>query len=166
VPLYQSPPPWEGGGGGPRKPSTVNRFFQKYTGVLRSLKAVYVLNNLLHAGRLKANRALYRRYGLQKSVFGPLGSADFGGKHHPDLPWLDRPGALERLEADPGFAGFAPEVREQLRRFVTDGYMILPGCCGPARPAITIPDARSSTCRKPVRWPTAAFSATRNCCGC
>jgi ectoine hydroxylase len=105
----------------------LQRFFQKYTGVLRSLKAVYVLNNLLHAGRLKANRALYRRYGLQKSVFGPLGSADFGGQHHPDLPWLDRPGALERLEADAGFAGFAPEVRGQLRRFVTDGYMILPG---------------------------------------
>lgn len=103
----------------------LQRFFEKYTGVLRSLKIVYVLNNLLHAGRLWRNRALYRRYGLNKSVFSPIGSADFQAGHHPDIPWLDRPNALARLEEHPEFQTFAPATQEQLRRFVTDGYMIL-----------------------------------------
>jgi hypothetical protein len=105
----------------------LQRFFQRYTGLLRSLKVVYVLNNLLNAGRLWPNRALYRRFGLRKSVLAPVGSADFAGRHDGDLPWLDRPGALERLEEHRDFARFAPEVQEQLRRFVRDGYMVLEG---------------------------------------
>lgn len=67
----------------------LNRFFEKYTGVLRSLKPVYVLNNLLNYRQLQHNRALYRRYGLRKSIFSPIGTHDFP-QHHPDIPWLDR----------------------------------------------------------------------------
>ncbi len=101
------------------------RFFQKYTGFLRNLKASYVINNWLHAGQLRANRAYYRRFGLRKNVFSPIGSKDFGGKHDPDIPWLDQPGALERLNQHSGFQTMDAGMQSKIRQFVTDGYTVL-----------------------------------------
>ena len=66
----------------------LQRFFQKYTGFLRSLKLAYVINNLLNFKRLRHNRDLYRRYGLRKSIFSAVGSADFP-QHHSDIPWIN-----------------------------------------------------------------------------
>lgn len=102
----------------------LNRIFQKYTGFLRSLKAVYVLHNLLNARRLRPNRALYARFGLRKSIFSPLGSADFP-QPHADIPWLDQAGAVEKLEQSPDFQLFEPALQEKIRGFVRDGYLIL-----------------------------------------
>lgn len=104
---------------------SLQRFFQRYTGFLRNLKPAYVLNNLLNAGRLKQNRELYRRYGLRKSIFSPIGSRDFGADHHPDIPWLDQPKALERLEQNADFQTFDESLKNKIRHFVTDGYLVL-----------------------------------------
>jgi hypothetical protein len=104
---------------------SLQRFFQKYTGFLRNLKPAYMLNNLLNADRLKQNRELYRRYGLRKSIFSPVGSSDFGANHHPDIPWLDRPDALESLEQNADFQTFDEHLKNKIRRFVADGYTVL-----------------------------------------
>ncbi|MCC6278971.1 MAG: phytanoyl-CoA dioxygenase family protein [Saprospiraceae bacterium] len=101
------------------------RFFQKYTGFLRNLKASYVINNLLHVGDLRPNRVYYRRFGLRKNVWSPIGSKDFGGQHDPDIPWLDQPGAMERLEQHPRFQSLNAEMQSKIRQFVTDGYLVL-----------------------------------------
>ena len=105
---------------------SLQKLFRKYTGILRGLKIVYVVNNLLHAKKLRRNRALYKQYGLEKSVFGPIGRHDFP-RSSPDIPWLDRPDAEAALVADPGYAGLEPALQEQLLLFVCDGYMILRG---------------------------------------
>ncbi|MCB0527074.1 MAG: phytanoyl-CoA dioxygenase family protein [Saprospiraceae bacterium] len=105
---------------------SLQSFFQKYTGFLRSLKAVYVVNNLLQSDRLRHNRSLYRKYGLQKSIFSPVGSGDFK-THHPDIPWIDRPDALEKLEQNAEFQALGPVLQEKVRGFLKDGYMILEG---------------------------------------
>ncbi|MEO6039664.1 MAG: phytanoyl-CoA dioxygenase family protein [Saprospiraceae bacterium] len=103
----------------------LQRLFQKYSGWLRNLKAVYVLNNVLNADRLRPNRDLYRRYGLRKSIFSPLGSRDFQPAESEAWPWLDQPDALERLEGHPDFQTFDPATQQQIRQFVTDGYLVL-----------------------------------------
>lgn len=103
---------------------TLQRLFQKYTGLLRNLKAVYVLNNLLNAGRLKQNRPLYRRYGLRKSIFSPLGSRDFR-VHDADIPWVDQPDAAEKLNQNSEYQSFNEDLKKKIERFLTDGYMIL-----------------------------------------
>jgi ectoine hydroxylase len=103
----------------------LSRFFQKYTGFLRNLKLSYVINNWLHARQLRANQVLYERFGLRKSVFSPIGSKDFGGQHHPGIPWLDRPGALIRMEEDPVFQAFEPQIQAKIRQFVKDGFLVL-----------------------------------------
>lgn len=109
----------------------LQRLFQKYTGFLRSLKAVYVLNNLLNLKNLRHNRTLYRRLGLRKSVLAPIGSADFP-QHDPDIPWLDRPDALEQLEAHPAFVAMDAAMQDKVRQFVRDGYLILEQFYGPS----------------------------------
>lgn len=103
---------------------SLQRFFQKYTGFLRNLKVAYMLNNLLNAGRLKPNKALYRQYGLRKSIFGSLGSRDFD-RHHPDIPWIDQPDAEQSLEKNADFLAFDDLLKEKIRRFMAEGYMVL-----------------------------------------
>lgn len=103
----------------------LQRFFQRYTGFLRSLKVVYVLNNLLNHRRLSRNKSLYRQYGLRKAIWSPLGSADFAGRTHPDIPWLDRPDALERIGKDPAFQAMPAQLQSKLRQFVQEGYCVL-----------------------------------------
>ncbi len=101
------------------------RFFQKYTGFLRSLKPAYVVNNLLNADRLQQNKALYRRYGLRKSIFSSIGSRHFGKQHHPDIPWIDRPGAREQLDQNPEFQQFDETLKNKIRHFIDEGYLVL-----------------------------------------
>ncbi len=110
----------------------LQRLFQKYTGWLRNLKAVYVLNNFLQADRLKPNRTLYRRYGLRKSIFSPLGSRDFKQRTENDIPWLNRPDALSLLAQHPDFQKFDEKTRAAIRLFVTDGYLVLENFFPPA----------------------------------
>lgn len=107
------------------------RIFQKYTGFLRSLKAVYVLNNLLNIKYLKRNRALYRRFGVRKGILEPIGSADFV-PHHADIPWLDRPDVLNQLEVHPEFRAMDADLQAKVRQFVRDGYLILEQFFGPS----------------------------------
>ena len=104
----------------------LQRYFQKYTGWLRSLKAVYVLNNLLNAHKLQHNKALYRRFGLRKSIFAPLGSADFRQMDHSaDIPWLDRADAAEQLEKQPQFKRLSPVLQDKIRGFLKNGFLVL-----------------------------------------
>jgi hypothetical protein len=105
----------------------LGRFFQRYTGFLRSLKAVYVLNNLLNARRLAPNRRLYRRYGLRKSIFSPIGNADFKGRHHADIPWLDRPDAAAQLRQHPTFLALDAAMQAKALQFLQEGYTVLEG---------------------------------------
>lgn len=107
--------------------TALQRFFARYTGLLRRLKAAYVVNNWLNADRLRPNRDLYRRYGLRKSVFAPVGHADFEGRHSPEVPWIDRPEALEQIEQHPDFQNLTAEMQNKVRGFVRDGYMVLEG---------------------------------------
>lgn len=53
------------------------RFFDKYTGLLRRIKVVYLLNNLLNYSYLKRNKPLYKKYGVKRAVWQSLSSKQF-----------------------------------------------------------------------------------------
>ena len=106
---------------------SLQRIFARYTGFLRSLKAVYVINNLLNAKDLQRNRPLYNRFGVRKSIFSPISHSDFKTHQQKDIPWIDQPDALEQLPQRPGFDRFDAATREKIRQFIRDGYMVLEG---------------------------------------
>lgn len=105
----------------------LQKLFQKYTGLLRNLKAVYVLNNLLHWRALRRNAPLYRQLGLRKSVVSPISSTDFKDRHSADLPIVDRPDALQFLKRLPDFQALDASLQAKIEGFLQDGYMILEG---------------------------------------
>jgi hypothetical protein len=103
---------------------SLQKTFAKYSGWLRGLKAVYVINNWLNSQHLQHNRSLYKKFGIKKSIYAPIGSQDFkstGG----ELPWLDQPDAQAALKAHPAFATFPAEIQQQLLHFIDEGYLIL-----------------------------------------
>ncbi|MEM7102143.1 MAG: phytanoyl-CoA dioxygenase family protein [Bacteroidota bacterium] len=106
--------------------ASLPEIFKKYTGILRSFRGTYFINNLLNAQKLKRNKALYEKHGLKKSIFGSISSSDFK-QSVGETPWLDRPDALVKLEAHPEFAQFDDSVKNQLRQWVDKGYIILKG---------------------------------------
>jgi hypothetical protein len=104
----------------------LQRLFQRYTGFLRSLKLVYVLNNLFQYSRLKPNKTWYKRYGVKKSVVAPIGAADFPD-NETERPWLDQPDALSALDHHERFQSLGPKYQKKARQFIGEGYCVLEG---------------------------------------
>jgi hypothetical protein len=104
---------------------TLRERFGRYTGMLREFKLAYTLHSWLNRDKLEHNKSLYPEYGLRKSRFAPLGKSDFPDTH-PDIPWLDRPDALDRLTTDPVFKQMDAQQQAGIRQFVEQGYLILP----------------------------------------
>lgn len=105
---------------------SLQRLFDRYSGFLRTLKGVYVLNNLLNSAYLQRNKGLYRQFGLKKSVFSPIGYQDFR-EHSQEVPWIDRPNALEHLETLSDYQQFSPALQAKVQQFIQEGYLILEG---------------------------------------
>ena len=103
---------------------SLNKIFKKYTGALRGFKIVYVINNILNSQKLAHNRTLYKKYGVNRSIFSTLGSHVFINKSE-DIPWLDRPDSRIRLTQHPDFQNFNEDIQAQLINFEEKGFMIL-----------------------------------------
>lgn len=99
---------------------------QKLLAFLRTLKITYILNNILHLGKLKDNRKLYRKYGLKKPVWAPVSSKDFTGLPG-EKPWLDGEDAIDRVNRHPDFQTFSPEIQGKIITWIEKGYLILEG---------------------------------------
>lgn len=95
------------------------------TNFLRRWKLTYVVNNLLHAKELKRNKALYRKYGIKKSVFSPISSEDFP---ETDVrPWLDEQNSRDVLPQNEVFKSLPDHVQSELIDWSDNGFVILKG---------------------------------------
>ena len=101
--------------------------FKKHTGFLRGLKLSYVINNLLNAKKLRHNKALYKKFGVKKSIYAPIGSKDFSYSLAEGFPWLDTPGIAGTLPQNPDFQQFSKEEQTQILNFIENGFLILKG---------------------------------------
>lgn len=99
------------------------QWFENYWGVLRRLKPAYHAFNLTKGKALRRNKPLYAKYGVRKSVFAPISSADFA--HLPqELPWSD---TSEDIHLAPGFDELPPEIAGPLKNsWASGGYAVLP----------------------------------------
>ena len=105
----------------------MREWFQKYTGILRSLRISYWIYNLLNIGRLRQNEAFYKKHGIKKPVWQSISHADIKSGVA-EIPWMDRPGIGTREIAEhKGFAAFPADIQAQLLKWPEKGYMIIPG---------------------------------------
>lgn len=104
----------------------MRKWFDRYYGRLRKVKANYVLLNLLNWRKLGHNRRMYRKYGIHRSPLLPVNSSMMP-KDGPK-PWLDRPDAHQELMNDPRLRGFTADVQEAILHWPEKGYAILRGC--------------------------------------
>ena len=75
---------------------------------------------------MRHNAELYQQHGIQKSIFGPIGSHNFS-KSTGALPWLDQEDPILQLKNHTDFQALDEKLQKELTRFVEEGYMILEG---------------------------------------
>lgn len=97
---------------------------KQYWSTLRRLRILHVLNNIAHYRKLKTNKELYLKYGIDKSVLASLAHKDIS-KPGNDIPWLDKEIAIEKLKQDPRLSKFPLQWQEELLKWQERGYMIL-----------------------------------------
>lgn len=102
----------------------MSKLIQKYRGILRKFKPAYVLYNLSQTEKLKKNKALYEKYGIDKSIYGSLSHKDI---KIPDseMPWLDKADAKEQLVKHPDTKTFPDSIQNQFNQWVDNGYVLL-----------------------------------------
>ena len=100
--------------------------FKKYTGFLRDLKMVYVINNYLNGKKLQHNKKLYKKYGIKKSIFSSIGSKDMPN-NKTEIPWIDRPDGKRLVQQHPDFQSFDKVIQDKILGFIDNGFMILEG---------------------------------------
>ncbi|MGB0864510.1 MAG: phytanoyl-CoA dioxygenase family protein [Saprospiraceae bacterium] len=106
--------------------SRLRDIFKRYTGFLRDLKVVYVINNYLNSDKLQHNKALYKKYGVNKSIFSSIGRKDMP-KSTDGIPWIDQPNAIQKVMKHPDFQTFSPDLQQKIIDFIENGYLILEG---------------------------------------
>lgn len=71
-------------------------FYDKYTGLLRRMKAVYLLHNLRNLNYLSHNRKLYKKFGLKRPVWFSLSSKHFNNLPQEVTPYVSANADWER----------------------------------------------------------------------
>lgn len=92
--------------------------------IIRRLKPAYALYNLFHPAQLSHNTALYKKYGVNKSYFSPVSSADFHSLKNPNLSDVLDFNLLEKM---PAYHDLTDENKSSVRDFSKNGYVILRG---------------------------------------
>ncbi len=105
----------------------MREWFQKYTGILRSVRISYWIFNLFNISKLKANADYYKKHGIRKPIWQSLSHSDIRSSSD-EIPWMDRPGiSTEEIKRHKGFSSFSPVTQEQLLQWPDKGYLIIPG---------------------------------------
>jgi len=104
----------------------IRKIISQYSGFLRSLKIVYVVNNFFNKKSLDHNKSIYEKYGLEKSIFSSIGKKDFVSASS-DIPWLDKTDGLSQLKKSQGFLEMDAEMQSSAIQFVEKGFIVLKG---------------------------------------
>jgi ectoine hydroxylase-related dioxygenase (phytanoyl-CoA dioxygenase family) len=102
----------------------MRKWLDRYYGKLRTIKANYVLLNLVERRKLAHAKRMFDKYGLQRSPLLPISSLDMPLANG-DIPWLDRPDARAVLERDPRVLALPEDIRTAVLDWPEKGYLIL-----------------------------------------
>ncbi len=100
-----------------------------FTEFLRRFKITYEVFNFFNQPKLEYLKAAYKKYGIKKPVYSTI-NADFlqkNGNAPDEKPWLDQPGAKDKLTSDKTFTTFSPQLQQQVLNFTEKGFAVIPG---------------------------------------
>lgn len=104
----------------------MNRWVQKYTGILRNLRLTYWLYNITNLDKLKSNRKLYKEYGVKKALWQSIAHADIK-QGSDDIPWMDKASiTTDAIQQQESFKKFDKTIQQQLLDWPQNGYLIIP----------------------------------------
>lgn len=109
---------------------SLRQSLDRYYGTFRKVKLGYVLFNLFNLKKLKHARAMYKKYGIQRSVLLPI-SSEALPRNNGEGPWLDAPGGAEKMKASSTFEQFDATTQQALLRWPDDGFVVLRGLFKP-----------------------------------
>jgi hypothetical protein len=89
----------------------------------KQFKPVYWLYNLFHYKALLHNRKAYKKYNINKPLFGSISSKDFPDKE--SKAWLDTGDSVILAPAKENFKSFPDAIQQQILGWSANGYMIL-----------------------------------------
>ena len=90
---------------------------------LKQFKPVHWIYNLLNYKALRHNKAAYKKYNVNKSLFSSISSKDFPDKE--SKAWLDTGESSILATQKENFTSFPAPVQEQLKSWSSNGYLIL-----------------------------------------
>jgi len=91
--------------------------------VLKKLKPIHWLYNLLHYKKLLHNKDAFKKYNLKKPLFTSISSKDFPDKK--SRAWLDTGISKELAPTHPAFNTFQEDIQKQLINWSDNGFMLL-----------------------------------------
>lgn len=95
------------------------RWFDRYKGLIRRIRIGYRINNYLNSDKLKPNKVIYKKYGLNRSVTAPLSHRILRSSTLREVE-KPRPPAMRNTY-------FGYEFRTLQESFERDGFVILRG---------------------------------------
>ncbi|GAB4138565.1 MAG: hypothetical protein Fur0041_13570 [Bacteroidia bacterium] len=99
---------------------------KKYWGNLRRLRMLHVLFNIKNYGKLSQNKALYRRFGIKKSVVASLAHKDIQ-KSGEEVPWMDQQPSKEDILIKLRKTNIPQHLHQAVLDWPENGYLIIPG---------------------------------------
>lgn len=108
----------------------IGTFFKKYTGILRRIKPLYWVANILNREKLQHIKHLYQEFEIRKPYFATISSKDFKGKSNP-APWMDGQPDLEQVRNASQFGAFDQKTQDEILGWPEKGFIHLEGFFGP-----------------------------------
>ncbi|WP_164891171.1 phytanoyl-CoA dioxygenase family protein [Botryobacter ruber] len=79
----------------------------------------------MQSKKLKHNKAIYKKYKLDRSIYSPISSTVLKKLPPQEEPWLDSPEAQQRLSRNPQFSQFPLPLQEKLKTWPENGFLAL-----------------------------------------
>jgi len=88
---------------------------------LKQLKPVHWIYNLLHYKKLKHNNEAYKKFNIEKPLYGSISSKDFPDKE--SRAWLDLGDAATLAPEKETFKNFTPAEQDKIKNWSRLGYI-------------------------------------------
>jgi ectoine hydroxylase len=108
----------------------LSSMFKRAISRLRDFKFTYIIYNFFHRRQLGHNRSFYKKLQIKKPLYWNVSSEDFANLPQ-QSPWLDEPGAKDKILLNEKYGQLPLVVQQQLLQWIDNGFIILKNFLSP-----------------------------------